>query len=302
MTEARRPSERGRVAWATSAWMATLHAGALLALVPANFTWGALISCALLYWMTLGLGICLTYHRLLTHRSFGLRPRWLEYPLAAIACCASQGGPVAWVADHRRHHAHSDDENDVHSPTRGFSWSHFLWFITPDGTCGDGRYLSRWAPDLARDPVHFWLDRWHALLPLLVGAGLYVFGGMPYLVWGGFVRSVLVLHSTWFVNSATHIWGYRTHATNDRSTNLWWVALLAFGEGWHNNHHAHQRSARHGRLWWEIDATYCTIYALSLLGIAHSIKLPTREAGNAFQPHWRSSQPATIRSHNHSLG
>jgi stearoyl-CoA desaturase (delta-9 desaturase) len=97
---------------------------------------------------------------------------------------------------------------------------------------------------------------------------------MPYLVWGFFVRSVLVLHSTWLVNSATHVWGYRSHETRDTSTNLWWVAIITYGEGWHNNHHAFQTSARHGMRWWEIDATYLAIRVMSFLGIARKVKLP----------------------------
>ena len=101
-----------------------------------------------------------------------------------------------------------------------------------------------------------WLERWHFVFPLLLFAGLYAIGGMSWLVWGGFVRSVFVLHSTWLVNSASHVWGYRSHSTRDRSTNLWWVALFTYGEGWHNNHHAYQTSARHGLRWWEIDMTY----------------------------------------------
>ena len=105
-------------------------------------------------------------------------------------------------------------------------------------------------------------------------AGLYAAGGVPWLIWGGFVRSVLVLHTTWLVNSATHIWGYRTYATRDQSTNLWWVALLTFGEGWHNNHHAFPTSAKQGLRWWELDMTYLAIRVLAALGLVHRVKLP----------------------------
>jgi fatty-acid desaturase len=103
---------------------------------------------------------------------------------------------------------------------------------------------------------------------------LYAFGGMSWLIWGGFVRTIFVLHTTWLVNSATHVWGYRTHETRDSSTNLWWVAMLTYGEGWHNNHHAFQTSARHGLRWWEVDMTYVAICVLSALGLAHSVKVP----------------------------
>jgi fatty-acid desaturase len=263
------------IAWGPVLWIGVLHAGALLAFVPGDFSWSALAVCLILHWLTGSIGICLTYHRLLTHRSFVLRPKWLEYPLTALGCCASEGGAIAWVADHRRHHAHADDEGDVHSPRRGFAWAHLLWWMTPDVARGQGpEYQARWAPDLARDRVHVWLDRWHFLFPMLMGAGLYTVGGMPWLVWGGFVRSVLLLHSTWLVNSASHIWGARPHATRDTSTNLWWVALLAYGEGWHNNHHAFPTSARHGLRWWQVDMTYWFIRLMSWAGLAAAVKLP----------------------------
>jgi fatty-acid desaturase len=263
------------IAWPAVLWITGLHLGALAAFVPACFTWPALAVGLFLYWLTACLGICLTYHRLLTHRSFALRPRWLEYVFTAIGCCASEGGAISWVADHRKHHAHADDEQDVHSPNRGFAWAHMFWWMTPEVTrTQDPDYVSKWAPDLARDPIHRALERVHFLFPLLMFAALYAAGGLPWLVWGGFVRSCLVLHSTWLVNSASHVWGYRSYQTRDTSTNLWWVALLSFGEGWHNNHHAAQTSARHGLRWWELDATYWAIRSMALVGLAHGVKRP----------------------------
>ncbi len=193
--------------------------------MPAYFSWSALGVCFLLHWVTGGLGITLTYHRLLTHRSFAPRPRWLEYVLTAIGCAASEGGPIGWVADHRRHHAFSDQEGDVHSPDRGFGWAHMIWWMTPDITSRHTpEYLKKWAPDLYKDPVHRWLEKYFIIFPILSAVALYAIGGMPWLVWGFFVRSIFVLHTTWLVNSATHIWGYRSHETRDHSTNLWWVA------------------------------------------------------------------------------
>ena len=127
------------------------------------------------------------------------------------------------------------------------------------------RILQEWAPDLYKDPVHRWIDSYHFVFPILLFVALYAFGGMSWLVWGGFVRTIFVLHTTWLVNSATHIWGYRTHETRDSSTNLWWVALLTYGEGWHNNHHAFQTSARHGLRWWEVDMTYVAIRLMDAL-------------------------------------
>ncbi len=280
-TTEQRP-KTGYVAYGILAWMAFLHGGALLAFVPKFFSWSGLGLCFLLHWLTGGIGITLTYHRLLTHRSFAVRPRWLEYVLTAIGCAASEGGPIGWVSDHRRHHAHSDEEGDVHSPNRGFSWAHMFWFMTPDVTSRHTpEYLKKWAPDLYRDPAQRWLDKYHLIFVLLPIVPLYAFGGMSWVVWGFFVRSIFVLHTTWLVNSATHIWGYRSHETRDHSTNLWWVAILTYGEGWHNNHHAFQTSARHGLRWWEIDMTYMAIRFLQLFGMAHSVKLPKLTAATA---------------------
>ena len=245
----------------------------MLAFVPAYFSWTAVGVCLVLHWLTGGIGICMTYHRLLTHRSFATRPRWLEYVLTAIGCCASEGGAIGWVADHRNHHAHSDGEHDVHSPNRGFAWAHMFWWMTPDvASCHTPEYYKKWAPDLYKDPVHRWIDSYQLVFPILLFVALYALGGMSWLVWGGFVRTIFVLHTTWLVNSATHVWGYRTHETRDASTNLWWVALLTYGEGWHNNHHAFQTSARHGLRWWEVDMTYVAIRVLSAVGLAHSVK------------------------------
>jgi stearoyl-CoA desaturase (delta-9 desaturase) len=271
----------GYIAWGPLAWIGALHVGAMLAFVPAFFSWSALGVCLLLHWLTGGIGICMTYHRLLTHRSFATRPRWLEYVLTAIGCSASEGGAIGWVADHRRHHAYSDQEGDVHSPDRGFGWAHMFWWMTPDITSRHtDAYLKKWAPDLYRDPVHRFLNNWHLVFPILMMVGLYMAGGWSWVIWGGFVRSILVLHTTWLVNSASHIWGYRTHETRDHSTNLWWVALLTYGEGWHNNHHAFQTSAKHGLTWWEVDPTYWAIRLMSFVGMAHSIKYPKLTAGS----------------------
>ncbi len=288
-TTTTRPESAG-IAWGPVLWVTGLHLGALLAFVPAYFTWQAVAVCVLLHWLTGGIGICMTYHRLLVHRSFTPRFKWMEYVMTAIGCSASEGGAIGWVSDHRRHHAHSDDEHDAHSPSRGLGWAHMLWWMTPDITADHTpEYYARWSPDLNADPAHVWLDKYHFLFPVALGASLYAIGGMPWLVWGCFVRSVFVLHTTWLVNSATHVWGYRTHQTRDTSTNLWWVALLTYGEGWHNNHHAYQTSARHGMRWWEIDMTYIALRLMSMVGLVHSLKLPKPAAT-------RSARPGFVRT------
>ncbi len=267
--------ESAGLAWPSLIWIGILHLGALMMFVPSFFSWPALATCLVLHWVTGGLGITLTYHRLLTHRSFETRPKWLEYAMTIIGCSASEGGAIGWVADHRRHHAHSDEEGDVHSPSRGFGWAHMFWWMTPDVTSVHTvEYYKKWAPDLYKDPVHRFLDKYFLAFPILGAVALFCFGGIEFLVWGFFVRSCLVLHSTWLVNSATHVWGYRSHETRDTSTNLWWVAVITYGEGWHNNHHAYPVSSRHGLRWWEFDATYLTIRLMETLGLARNVKLP----------------------------
>ncbi len=257
-----------RIKWTVllSVWL--IHLSALLG--PATFTWPAFWLFLGLTWATGWVGIALCYHRLLTHRSFKV-PRWLEYLLTFCGVLAFQGGPMGWVAAHRMHHAYSDTPKDPHSPVvKGFWWAHMGWFLRQAQSL-------RYAADLARDPIHVFLHRTGGLWPILLGVLLYILGGIPWLVWGLSVRTVVVYHVTWLVNSAAHTWGYQSYQTNDRSTNNWWVALLSFGEGWHNNHHAFPRSAAHGLRWWELDLTYLTIRALAVLGLARAIVVPDKK-------------------------
>ena len=165
------------------------------------------------------------------------------------------------------HHQKSDQEGDPHTPREGGWWAHAGWILMGKGMHHDSTVLGRYAPDLARDPVHVWLSNWHWTANVGVGLLLLAFGGVPYVLWGIFFRTTWGLHSTWLVNSATHIWGSRRFDTRDDSTNNWWVALLAFGEGWHNNHHAHPTSARHGLAWYELDMNWIAISTLRAIGL-----------------------------------
>ena len=253
--------------WDVVIFVSLIHLGVLLA--PFTFTWSAFWLCLGLMWATGWVGIALCYHRLLTHRSFKVS-RWLEYLLAFCGVLAAQGGPIWWVSTHRLHHAYSDTPKDPHSPVvNSFWWGHMGWFLHHDP-----RRAQCAALDLARDPVHRFLERTQGLWPVLLGVLLYALGGLPWLIWGFSVRTVVVYHVTWSVNSAAHTWGYQSYQTNDRSTNCWWVALLSFGEGWHNNHHAFPRSAAHGLRWWELDLTYLTIRAFAVLGLAQHVVVP----------------------------
>ncbi|OGW80924.1 MAG: acyl-CoA desaturase [Omnitrophica bacterium GWA2_52_8] len=246
-----------------------------------TFSWKAAFLCLFLHWVTGGVGITLCYHRLLTHRSF-MVPKWLEYSLAAVACLACQGGPISWVSAHRLHHAKSDQAGDPHSPLEGFFWAHMGWCLMEGESYASEENRRKLCPDMIKDPVYIWMDRFHIGWTLLLAVGLYFWGGWSFVVWGIFVRTVLVYHSTWLVNSAAHIWGYRTYMSGDRSTNCWWVALLSYGEGWHNNHHAFQYSARHGLKWWEVDTTYMMIQLLEAVGLAKAVRIPSSQILSRF--------------------
>jgi len=252
-------------------WVTFMHVGALAAFF--TFSWKAFFVCLFLWWLTGGVGICLGYHRYFTHRSYAT-PKPIEYLLAICGCMAGEAGPISWVAAHRYHHTYSDTENDPHSPIRGFLWAHMTWLFGREKFLAEFDSYKRYTPDMARDRFLVFLNKYHILPAVALAVLLYFMGGWPFVVWGIFVRSVIVYHSTWLVNSAAHIWGYRTYKTGELSTNNWWVALLSFGEGWHNNHHAFQRSARHGFRWWEIDLTYRMIQLLWVLGLASQIHVP----------------------------
>ncbi len=250
-----------------------VHGLALLA--PWFFSWSALGVMVFLHWLFGSIGICLGYHRLLTHRSFRV-PQWLEYGIALLGALAMQGGPGFWVAGHRQHHLHTEDwDKDPYSAKRGFWWSHMLWILYPTPESFEPKIYRRFAPDVEKHAFYRWLDRYFLLLQIPVLALLYACGGWSFVIYGGFLRAVVLWHSTWLINSAAHITGYRTFKdTGDNSRNLWWIALLTYGEGWHNNHHAHPNAAPAGRTWWEIDATWWVIQGLAKVGLAKGVVLP----------------------------
>ena len=227
-------------------------------------------------------GITIGYHRLLTHRAFQTyKP--LEYALAMAGSMAVQGPVIDWVADHRKHHANTDTEGDPHSPHVGHGsglaglWhAHVGWLFDSNGQADRRKY----APDLMDDRGMRLLNRWFpglVALSLLVpfGAGLAltgaVVGGLTALLWGGFVRIFFVHHITWSINSICHFHGARRFATDDHSTNVWWLSLASLGEAWHHNHHAFPRSAFHGLRWWELDPSGLVIRAMKRAGLAWNV-------------------------------
>lgn len=269
MTVATSESKKLGLDWITIIYLAAIHLVALLAFLPSNFSWAAIGVAVLLHWISGGLGITLGFHRLVSHRSFEA-PKWLEYFFIFCGTLACQGGPIDWIGLHRIHHKHSDTDLDPHDSHRGFWWSHMGWMIHEIPADKD---IPRYTQDIINDPVYNFFQKFFIPIQVLLGLSLYWLGGWPFVVWGIFVRLVFVFHCTWFVNSATHKFGYQSHESNDESRNCWWVALVTYGEGWHNNHHAYQYSARHGLSWWEIDLTWVTIRLLQVLGLATKVKL-----------------------------
>jgi stearoyl-CoA desaturase (delta-9 desaturase) len=254
--------------------LAIVHGCALAAFWPALFSWSALALAGIVAYATGVLGITLCYHRTLTHRSLRLR-KPLEYALALCGTLAMQGDPIMWVATHRKHHAYADREGDPHSIRPGFRWAHMDWLYLRNADLPNEDEIRRYVPDLIADPFYRAL-RWLSLpLQIAFGFVLLGIGGWSWVVWGIFARLVFSYHSTWFVNSAAHMLGYRSFETSDRSTNCWWVALLSFGEGWHNNHHAFPFSARHGLRWFEIDVTWWHVKLLQFLRLADRIRVPS---------------------------
>ncbi|MFG0328497.1 MAG: acyl-CoA desaturase [Phycisphaerales bacterium] len=254
-----------------------------------GFDW---IQLALLFGMYVvtGLGITVGFHRFFAHKSFSTN-RYVQAALAVMGSMACEGPLLRWVAYHRSHHQHSDGEEDPHTPhghghgmvalVKGFWKAHIGWLFDPAS-----RSLGKYVKDLKRDKF---VRRMSALFPLWVLLGLLiptVLGGLLTmswtgaglgLLWGGLVRIFLVHHVTWSINSVCHIWGSQPFRSHDESRNNPIFGILAFGEGWHNNHHAFPYSARHGLRWWQIDTSYIVIRVLSWFGLAWNIRVPSRE-------------------------
>jgi stearoyl-CoA desaturase (delta-9 desaturase) len=255
--------------------MVVFHIGAIAALF--FFSWKAAALALFLWWVSGSLGIGMGYHRLLTHRGFKTY-KWVEYFLTTCATLALEGGPAFWVAVHRVHHQNTDKEGDPHSPMDGGFWAHMGWIVTGRAMHHGSNDLLPYIPDLRKDKFQMWISEWHWVPITVLAIAILLIGGWKMVLWGIFLRTTLGLHATWLVNSATHMWGSQRFLTDDTSTNSMWVALLTFGEGWHNNHHAHPQLARHGLRWYEIDFNWYGIWALKTLGLAWDIKLPKLEA------------------------
>jgi stearoyl-CoA desaturase (delta-9 desaturase) len=237
------------------------------------FSWRNLAWHFLFYTIS-ALGITFSFHRQLTHKSF-TTPKWLEYTAAYAGTLAAQGSPTEWVSDHRYHHLHTETPLDPHSSYEGFWWSHMGWAL--DWRMGQRRCPRTNVADLESQPFYVHLDKnlaWHLALHLAI---MYALGGLPWVVWR-MAGVTIWYHVTWLVNSASHIWGSQPYRTGDQSRNNALVGLLAFGEGWHNNHHAFEYSARHGLEKGQLDITWMLIRALERIGLAKNVRLPTEDA------------------------
>jgi len=289
----RRQRSNDEINWVTASFMLLFHIGAVAALF--FFSWKALFITLFLWWLSTSMGIGVCYHRLLTHRGYK-SPRWLEYCLTVCATLALEGGPIFWVATHRIHHRFSDQEGDPHSPRDGKWWAHMGWILMGKSMHHDTTTLAHYVPDLAKDKFYVWITKYHYVPIIALGVVLLALGGIPFVLWGIFARTVIGLHATWLVNSATHVWGSRRFRTRDDSTNNLWIALLTWGEGWHNNHHAHPTSARHGLKWYEIDLNWYAIWVFSKLGIISNIRL-----AKISDPQSADSLPAAPPAAEHDL-
>ena len=284
--------------WPIVSFFAIYHALAFVSLF--FFSWSGFTTFLILYFITGCLGITMGFHRYFTHRSFKAN-KFLERILAISGTLSLQGSVLMWVAHHRMHHAGSDTERDPHNIGHGFWYSHIGWMFYHNPEFDDMNKLRKFGRDITSDPFLMWLSRPLIMIGMqvLLAGILFYFGGLSVMMWGMFFRTVFLYHSTWLVNSAAHLWGYKNfEVAGDRATNNWLVALLAFGEGWHNNHHAFGDSVKAGYRSWEFDITYLVIRFCKFWGWASDLKYVMPK----FSESTRVLKPQKIRISNTTLG
>jgi stearoyl-CoA desaturase (Delta-9 desaturase) len=243
-----------------------LHAGCLL-LFWIPFEWSYLLWLGVTYAVRM-FGITAGFHRYFSHRSFRIS-RLTQFGLAFLAQTSAQKGVLWWAAHHRMHHRHSDTEDDIHSPLRrGFWSSHIGWLVSNDSAAYDRTIIQ----DFGKYPELALLNRYHRVPAVLFGCGVFLLGGYAAFIWGFVLSTVVLYHCTFSINSLAHLWGSRRYETRDGSRNNLLLAILTFGEGWHNNHHRFMYRARQGVRWWEIDITYYVLWMLSIFGIVRDLR------------------------------
>nr|WP_309142457.1 acyl-CoA desaturase [Bradyrhizobium sp. sGM-13] len=245
-----------------------VHAGCVAAFWS-GITWQATAICVVLYWLRM-FAIGAGYHRYFSHRAYSTS-RVFQFILAFLAQSSAQKSVLWWAAKHRHHHLHSDSELDVHSPRhKGFVHSHVGWIFYRQHDATDLVKVS----DFASYPELMWLHKFEVLPAVMIAGLCFLIAGWPGLVVGFLWSTVVLYHATFCINSLAHVHGRKRYVTGDDSRNNWLLALVTMGEGWHNNHHAYQSSARQGFRWWEIDVTYYVLVGLSWLGIVWDLKRP----------------------------
>ena len=261
-------SRAGKYNWNTILFVGAFHVVALAAIF--TFSWQNLAATLVVWLIAASWGVGIGYHRLLTHRGF-TTSKWMMRFLATCGSLGLQSGPISWVTTHRLHHAFTDSDKDPHSPRNGIWWSHIGWIFEGTAQLQPEAVRQRYSPDLMKDGYLRWLDNYYYVSTLVLAAVLLAIGGWTMVVWAIVMRVVVSWHFTWLVNSATHLWGSRRFDTRDDSTNNALVAAVTFGEGWHNNHHAYPRSAKHGLTWKEFDLNWYQLQILQKLGIIQNV-------------------------------
>lgn len=255
--------------WPRSLPFVAAHAVALATPFLAPFAWRWAALAAAMYAVRM-FAVTAGYHRLFSHRAYRTS-RAFQLLLAVVGASAAQKGPLWWAAHHRDHHRYSDGPEDIHSPiASGFWWSHVGWILARRH---EATKLER-VRDLARYPELRFVERFHGVAPVALAGGLLLAGGFPALLWGFFVSTVALWHGTFVINSLAHVIGRRRYPTRDGSRNSLLLALVTFGEGWHNNHHFYASSANQGFFWWEIDVSYYVLRVLAALGVVRDLRTP----------------------------
>jgi stearoyl-CoA desaturase (delta-9 desaturase) len=263
-------TSQNRINWVKSLPFFGLHL-ACFAAIFTDVSWGALGLCISLQVIRM-FAITAGYHRYFAHRTYRTS-RWFQFVLAWIGCSALQKGPLWWASHHRHHHQHSDQGEDVHSPERlGFWWSHLGWILCSKYQDTNLRRIR----DFANYPELRWLNHFHVIPGLVLAVGCFLLAGWQGLVWGFFISTVLLYHSTFAINSLCHMFGKRRYETTDTSRNSLLLALLTMGEGWHNNHHYYSTSVNQGFFWWELDISYYFLRLLSFFRVVWDLKTTPR--------------------------
>lgn len=261
-------SRSGKYNWHTMFFVAAFHIAAIAAVF--TFSWQNLAATLVLWIIASSWGVGIGYHRLLTHRGF-TTSKWMTRFLATCGTLGLQSGPISWVTTHRLHHAFTDTDKDPHSPRNGVWWSHIGWIFRGTAQNQPLATRQRYSPDLMKDPYLRFINKYYYFTTLILAVGLFAVGGWTMVIWAIVLRIVLSWHFTWMVNSATHLWGYRRFDSRDDSRNNILVAAVTFGEGWHNNHHAYPRSAKHGFVWKEFDINWYQLQLLEKLGLIKDV-------------------------------